>query len=124
MMAALLGTSMMFTLFEAIQQESNPSTMRLAGLAVLCSTIPFQGIWFVVHAWLVKHDGRLGPEKYLQLRRMLALCELIAYVSIVGLAIILSSVSWILGAALLFSTCGCLIMIRSGRHLGRLPIEL
>ena len=42
-MAALLGTNTAIMLFQGIEQEANPQKIREIALAIIASSLPFQG---------------------------------------------------------------------------------
>ena len=61
-MAALLGTNTAVMLFQGIEQESNPKFIREVALTIIATTIPFQGIYFLIYTFLLENDGKLSDE--------------------------------------------------------------
>ena len=85
-MAALLGTNTAFMLFHGIEQERDPKFIRELALAIIAATIPFQGIYFLIYTFLLEHKGELSEERMTKLRMASAICQIVSYMSLLGLA--------------------------------------
>ena len=83
-MAALLGTNTAVMLFQGIEQEANPKFIREIALAIIAATLPFQGIYFLIYTFLMENSGNISDEMKDRLNRASAVCQLVAYLSLVG----------------------------------------
>jgi predicted permease len=112
-MAALLGTNTAFMLFQGIAQETNPKFIREIALAIIAATIPFQGIYFLIYTFLLEHDGELSQDRIGKLKMASAICQVISYMSLIGLGMMWFNISIYVGVAFFFSTALAIILIRS-----------
>ena len=112
-MAALLGTNTAFMLFHGIEQERDPKFIRELALAIIAATIPFQGIYFLIYTFLLEHKGELSEERMTKLRMASAICQIVSYMSLLGLAMMWYNISLYVGVAFLLSTALAIILIRS-----------
>jgi len=112
-MAALLGTNTAFMLFQGIQQELNPQKIREIALAIIAASLPFQGIYFLIYTFMMEHDGELSPERIERLNMASAVCQIVAYISLLGVAMMWYNISLYVGLAFLLSTSLAIILIRS-----------
>lgn len=112
-MAALLGTNTAFMLFQGIQQEANPQQIREIALAIIAASLPFQGIYFLIYTFMMEHDGELSPERIERLNMASAVCQIVAYFSLIGVAMMWYNISLYVGLAFLLSTSLAIILIRS-----------
>ena len=98
-MAALLGTNTAFMLFQGIAQETNPELIREVALAIIAATIPFQGIYFLIYTFLLEHDGELSSSRIDRLKLASVICQIISYMSILGLGMMWFNISKYVGIA-------------------------
>ena len=112
-MAALLGTNTAFMLFQGIEQEANPTFIREIALAIIAASLPFQGIYFLIYTFLLEHEGKLSPERIEKLQIASAVCQVVAYFSLLGVAMMWYNLSLYVGVAFLLSTALGIILIRS-----------
>ena len=112
-MAALLGTNTAFMLFQGIEQEANPTFIREIALAIIAASLPFQGIYFLIYTFLLEHEGKLSPERIEKLHFASAVCQVVAYFSLLGVAMMWYNLSLYVGVAFLLSTALGIILIRS-----------
>ncbi len=112
-MAALLGTNTAVMLFQGIQQEANPQFIREIALAIIAASLPFQGIYFLIYTFLLEHNGKLSKDRMDRLHLASAVCQIIAYGSLVGVGLMWYSQSTYVGAAFVISTIFAVILIRS-----------
>jgi hypothetical protein len=112
-MAALLGTNTAFMLFQGIEQETNPTFIREIALAIIAATLPFQGIYFLIYTFLLEHDGELSPERIDRLKMASAICQVITYMSLIGVGMMWFNISRYVGVAFFISTALAIILIRS-----------
>jgi len=112
-MAALLGTNTAFMLFQGIEQETNPNFIREIALAIISATLPFQGIYFLIYTFLLEHIDELSPQRINRLKMASAICQIVSYMSIIGLGMMWFNISLYVGIAFFFSTALAIILIRS-----------
>ncbi|MCS5532839.1 MAG: hypothetical protein NZ736_01110 [Candidatus Poseidoniaceae archaeon] len=111
-MAALLGTNTAFMLFQGIAQETNPELIREVALAIIAATMPFQGIYFLIYTFLLEHDGELSSSRIDKLKLASAICQIISYMSILGLGMMWFNISQYVGIAFSLSMVLAIILIR------------
>ena len=111
-MAALLGTSTAVMLFQGIEQEKNYRYEREIALTLIASTIPFQGIYFLIYTFLLENNGKLSEEMMSKLNFASALCQVIAYVSLFGVIILWYSMSKMVGIAFTISALIAMVLVR------------
>lgn len=111
-MAALLGTNTAFMLFQGIAQETNPELIREVALAIIAATMPFQGIYFLIYTFLLEHDGELSSSRIDRLKLASAICQIISYMSILGLGMMWFNISRFVGIAFSLSMVLAIILIR------------
>ena len=111
-MAALLGSSSAVMLFHGLQQELNPTPGRELALTIIAFTLPFQAVWFMIHTYHIAFGPHLGAQQQHTLHRLSSICQLLAYVSVLGLAILWSSASFYVGGSFLLATFIALGMVR------------
>lgn len=112
-MAALLGTNTAFMLFQGIEQETNPNFIREMALAIIAATLPFQGTYFLIYTFLLEHVSELSPQRINRLKMASAICQIVSYMSIIGLGMMWFNLSLYVGVAFFFSTALAIILIRS-----------
>ena len=112
-MAALLGTNTAFMLFQGIAQETNPKFFREIALAIIAATLPFQGIYFLIYTFLLEHVNELSPQRINSLNIASAICQVVSYMSLIGLGMMWFNISLYVGVAFFFSTALAIILIRS-----------
>ena len=112
-MAALLGTNTAFMLFQGIEQETNPNFIREIALAIISATLPFQGIYFLIYTFLLEHIDELSPQRINRLKMASAICQIVSYMSIIGLGMMWFNISRYVGVAFFLSTALAIILIRS-----------
>ena len=115
-MAALLGTNTAVMLFQGIEQESNPKFIREVALTIIATTIPFQGIYFLIYTFLLENDGKLSDEMMERLQIASALCHVVAYVSLIGLIALWYSMSQMVGIAFTVSAIIAMVLVRISMH--------
>lgn len=111
-MAALLGTNTAVMLFQGIEQESNPTQIREFALAIIAATLPFQGIYFLIYTFVMEHDAKLTEEMRIRLQKASALCQLVAYISLVGVGMMWYNISTYVGLFFIISTILAIVFIR------------
>mgnify|MGYP001587850629 CR=1 FL=1 len=112
-MAALLGTNTAFMLFQGIEQETNQKFIREIALAIIAATLPFQGTYFLIYTFLLEHVDELSPQRINRLKMASAICQIVSYMSMIGLGMMWFNISLYVGVAFFFSTALAIILIRS-----------
>ena len=69
-MAAMLGTNMAFALFQGIEQQNNPNSVRLIALVIIVVGLPFQAVWFMIQAFMMEYSDRIEENSMLILQRL------------------------------------------------------
>ena len=111
-MAALLGTNTAIMLFQGIEQEANPSEIREVALTIIAATLPFQAIYFLIYTFLLENNGKLSPHMVKKLQTASNVCQLFAYLSLIGVAMLWYNLSIYVGVAFLISTALAMILVR------------
>ena len=112
-MAALLGTNTALMLFQGIEQSNDPKYTRELALSIIAAALPFQGIYFLIYTFMMEHDGQLSSERIERLNMASAVCQIVAYFSLLGVAMMWYNISLYVGLAFLLSTSLAIILIRS-----------
>ncbi len=111
-MAALLGTNTALLLFQGIEQNKNPNEMREFALTIIAATIPFQGIYFLIYTFLLENQFNLNEVMENKLNTASALCQFMAYVSIIGIILLWYDMSKMVGIAFTISGLLAMILVR------------
>lgn len=111
-MAAMLGTNMAFALFQGIEQQNNPNSVRLIALVIIVVGLPFQAVWFMIQAFMMEYSERIGENSMLILQRLIVVCQLISYLSISGIGLMFFSMNWMIGLAFTLSALIAIIIVR------------
>jgi len=111
-MAAILGTSTAILLFHGIEQEANPNFIREIALTVIASTIPFQGIWFLIYTFLMENDSKIDDQLRTKLALTSAFCQVMAYISICGVIMLWYNMSPMVGGMFSISAILAMILVR------------
>jgi len=111
-MAALLGTNTALLLFQGIEQNKNPNDMREFALTIIAATIPFQGIYFLIYTFLLENQFNLNEVMENKLNTASALCQFMAYVSIIGIILLWYDMSKMVGIAFTISGLLAMILVR------------
>ena len=111
-MAALLGTNTAVMLFQGIEQEANPSPIREVALTIIAATLPFQAIYFLIYTFMLENNGKLSHHMVKKLTIASNICQMFAYVSLLGVAMLWYNLSIYVGVAFLISTAFAMILVR------------
>ncbi len=111
-MAALLGTNTALMLFQGIEQAKFPNPVREIALSIIAAALPFQGIYFLIYTFLLEHEAHLPEERIHKLGLASALCQMISYASLVGVAMMWYDLSMWIGVAFMFSSLLAIFLIR------------
>jgi len=111
-MAALLGTNTAFALFHGIEQQSNYSALRQLGLIIVAIAIPFQAVYLMIYVYLLEFSDRLHGKQYRLIQKLVMICQLVSYTSIMGIAVMLYVTHWVIGLSFMLSGLLALLMVR------------
>lgn len=111
-MAAMLGTNMAFALFQGIEQQNNPNSVRLIALVIIVVGLPFQAVWFMIQAFMMEYSDRIEENSMLILQRLKVVCQLTSYLSISGIGLMFFSMNWMIGLAFTLSALIAIIIVR------------
>lgn len=112
-MAALLGTNTALMLFQGIEQAKAPNAVREVALAIIAAALPFQAIYFLIYTFLLEHEPRLPPERIHKLGLASALCQMVSYGSLVGVAMMWYNLSSWVGLSFVGSSILAIFLIRN-----------
>ena len=112
-MAALLGTNTAFMLFQGIEQERDPTVIREVALTIIAAALPFQSIYFLIYTFLLEHESQLSAARKMRLHYASAVCQIVAYGSLIGVAMMWYNISNYVGVSFVASTGLAIILIRS-----------
>tara|TARA_A100001234_G_scaffold216733_1_gene223093 strand:- start:426 stop:884 length:459 start_codon:yes stop_codon:yes gene_type:complete len=111
-MAALLGTNTAVMLFQGIEQERSPTEIRELALSIIAATLPFQGIYFLIYTFVLENEATLETAMRDRLQKASAICQLVAYISLVGVGMMWYNISTSVGIFFVVSTILAIIFIR------------
>lgn len=112
-MAALLGTNTALMLFQGIEQARTPNAVREVALAIIAAALPFQAIYFLIYTFLLEHEAQLPPERIHKLGLASALCQVVSYGSLVGVAMMWYHLSPWVGFSFIVSSILAIFLIRN-----------
>ena len=83
-------------------------------LAIIAAALPFQAIYFLIYTFLLEHENWLPPEQIKKLGLASALCQVVSYGSLVGVAMMWYHISpsWV-GISFVASSILAIFLIRS-----------
>ena len=81
-------------------------------MTVIAATIPFQGIYFLIYTFLLENNGKLSEEMMDRLNLASALCQVLAYISLLGIIALWYSMSKMVGIAFTISSLIAMILVR------------
>ena len=111
-MAALLGTSTAVLLFKGLSRRLILNLSERVALTLIAATIPFQGIYFLIYTFLLENNGKLNDEMLNRLNLASALCQVVAYFSIIGIIALWYSMSPMVGIAFTISALIAMVLVR------------
>ena len=111
-MAALLGTNTAVMLFQGIEQEANPTPIRELALTIIAATIPFQAIYFLIYTFLLENNGMLSHHMEKKLKTASNICQMFAYLSLIGVAMLWYNLSIYVGVVFFTWTVFAMILVR------------
>ncbi|DAC46268.1 MAG TPA: hypothetical protein D7H93_02650, partial [Candidatus Poseidoniales archaeon] len=77
------------------------------------TAIPFQGIYFLIYTYVLEHEGTLSESHLLRLAKASAVCQMMGYGSLIGVAMMWYNISNYVGVFFVLSTGASIILIRT-----------
>lgn len=112
-MAALLGTNTALMLFQGIEQSREYLMIREVALAIIAAALPFQGIYFLIYTFVLEHEQRLPAARLRKLELASALCQVVSYGSLIGVAMMWYNMSSWVGVSFIASSILAIFLIRN-----------
>jgi len=112
-MAALLGTNTALLLFQGIEQSREYNAVREVALSIIAAALPFQAIYFLIYTFILEHEPRLPPARLHKLNLASALCQVVSYASLLGVAMMWYETSTWVGLSFIFSSILAIFLIQS-----------
>ncbi len=111
-MAALLGANMAFALFQGLAQQENYNQLRHIALLIVIAALPFQAVYFMIHAFVLEYSDRIQEDAMKVVMRLHTVCQMISYISISGIAMMFYVTHWAIGLVFTLSGLAAIIMVR------------
>ena len=86
--------------------------MCIRDRTIIAAAIPFQGIYFLIYTFILEHEGKLSEAHMNRLQTASAVCQLIAYASLLGVVMMWYNISDYVGVFFVLSTIAAVILIR------------
>jgi len=112
-MAALLGTNMAILLFQGIEQSRDYNAVREVALSIIAAALPFQAIYFLIYTFILEHEAQLSSGRLHKLGLASALCQVVSYASLIGVAVMWYETSAWVGLSFTLSSVLALFLIRA-----------
>jgi O-antigen/teichoic acid export membrane protein len=123
--AAIIGLNTGNILFQGLELDpDNPDMIVVIGLTILCAALPFQAIFFLINSYIQEFDG-MHELEYAMLERLLIICQVISFSSLIGIAILMSNTHHYMGIAFIVSAALAILFLRTASNqadtLSRMP---
>ncbi len=112
-MAALLGTNTAILLFQGIEQSRDYNAVREVALSIIAAALPFQAIYFLIYTFILEHEAQLSSGRLHKLALASALCQVVSYASLIGVAVMWYETSAWVGLSFTLSSVLALFLIRA-----------
>ena len=112
-MAALLGTNTAILLFQGIEQSRDYNAVREVALSIIAAALPFQAIYFLIYTFILEHEAQLSSGRLHKLGLASALCQVVSYASLIGVAVMWYETSAWVGLSFTLSSVLALFLIRA-----------
>ncbi|MDE0954578.1 MAG: hypothetical protein OR994_07865 [Candidatus Poseidoniales archaeon] len=114
--ASIIGLNTGNILFQGLELDhSNPDMIVVVGLTILCAALPFQAIFFLINSYIQEFDG-MHELEYAMLERLLIICQVISYSSLVGIAILMTNTHYYMGIAFVISAILAILFLRTASN--------
>jgi hypothetical protein len=114
--ASIIGLNMGNILFRGLElDQSDPDMIVVSGLTILAAALPFQAIFFLINSYIREFDGTNELE-YVMLERLLIICQVISYSSLIGIAILMTNTHYYMGTAFIVSAIIAVLFLRTASN--------
>lgn len=114
--ASIIGLNTGNILFQGLELDpSNPDMVVITGLTILAAALPFQAIFFLINSYIQEFDG-MHELEYAMLERLLIICQVISYSSLIGIAILMTNTHHYIGMAFITSAILAILFIRTASN--------
>jgi hypothetical protein len=114
--ASIIGLNTGNILFQGLELDhTNPDMIVVVGLTILCAALPFQAIFFLINSYIQEFDG-MHELEYAMLERLLIICQVISYSSLVGIAILMTNTHYYMGIAFVISAILAILFLRTASN--------
>ena len=87
--------------------------IREVALAIIAAALPFQGIYFLIYTFVLEHEQRLPAARLRKLELASALCQVVSYGSLIGVAMMWYNMSSWVGVSFIASSILAIFLIRT-----------
>ena len=103
-------------LFRGLElDQADPDMVVVTGLTILAAALPFQAIFFLINSYIREFDGTNELE-YVMLERLLIICQVISYSSLIGIAILMTNTHYYMGTAFIISAILAVLFLRTASN--------
>ena len=114
--ASIIGLNTGNILFQGLELDSsNPDMIVITGLTILAAALPFQAIFFLINSYIQEFDG-MHELEYAMLERLLIICQVISYSSLIGIAILMTNTHHYIGTAFITSAILAILFLRTASN--------
>ena len=114
--AAIIGVNMGNMLFRGLElSPENPDMGTVIGLAVLAAALPFQAVFFLINSYIQEFDNPHDVE-YIILLRLSIICQMVSYLSLLGLAWLFFNTHQYIGIAFATGAVIAIVLVRSATN--------
>ena len=114
--ASIIGLNTGNILFQGLELDSsNPDMIVITGLTILAAALPFQAIFFLINSYIQEFDG-MHELEYAMLERLLIICQVISYSSLIGIAILMTNTHHYIGMAFITSAILAILFLRTASN--------
>ena len=114
--ASIIGLNTGNISFQGLELDSsNPDMVVITGLTILAAALPFQAIFFLINSYIQEFDG-MHELEYAMLERLLIICQVISYSSLIGIAILMTNTHHYIGMAFITSAILAILFLRTASN--------
>tara|TARA_B110000438_G_scaffold231382_1_gene226704 strand:+ start:2074 stop:2517 length:444 start_codon:yes stop_codon:yes gene_type:complete len=114
--ASIIGLNTGNILFQGLELDStNPDMIVVIGLTILTAALPFQAIFFLINSYIQEFDG-MHELEYAMLERLLIICQVISFSSLIGIAILMTNTHYYMGTAFITSAILAILFLRTASN--------
>jgi hypothetical protein len=113
--ASIIGLNMGNILFRGLELDQADPDVVVTGLTILAAALPFQAVFFLINSYIREFDGTNELE-YVMLERLLIICQVISYSSLIGIAILMTNTHYYMGTAFIISAILAVLFLRTASN--------